>query len=582
MTALGEKLRLAARMVSLGSRGAGRRLVARVRRPFSRAGRTPEKVLIAPQDLRTSDPTRAGEIYAGTFALAGRRIEAGGASPFLAPSPSRDFAAALHGFGWLRHLRAADTALARANARSLVDEWISLHGGGEPAARAPEVTARRLISWICHSPLIVEGADRAFYRRFLKSLARQSRLLAAAAPATPEGAPRILVAGALCYSGLCLSGEPRMLKAAAKSLGEALDAQILADGGHVGRNPATLVELLLDLIPLRQAFAARSVSPPQGLISAIDRMTPMLRFFRHGDGEFAQFNGAGPTSADLVATILAYDDARGAPVEDAPHSGYQRLVAGPSLVLMDAGGPPPFALSAEAHAGCLSFEFSNGPERLIVNCGAPRFGRADWQDAARATAAHSTATVGEESSCRFAADLLRRLIGPRVLSGPREVVTTRRRDERGVSVVVSHDGYADRFGLTHERAVTLAPDGRKLTGRDAFRVIDGRPAPTPDPAVALRFHLHPSVRASARQDGQSVVLAPPDGTGWTFSAPGFAVALEESVYLASSHGPRRTEQIVIHTTARAAPDIAWSLEQMASEPAKRRMPVAEEFTPLPL
>ena len=119
-----------------------------------------------------------------------------------------------------------------------------------------------------------------------------------------------------------------------------LDRQILPDGGHVSRNPGALIELLLDLLPLRQAFAARNVAPPPALNNAIDRMMPMLRFFRHGDGSFAQFNGMGPTAPDLLATILAYDDARGAPLANAPHSGYQRVDAGRSAGdLMDTGAP---------------------------------------------------------------------------------------------------------------------------------------------------------------------------------------------------------------------------------------------------
>ena len=70
---------------------------------------------------------------------------------------------------------------------------------------------------------------------------------------------------------------------------------MLPDGGHASRNPGALIELLLDLLPLRQAFAARNVPPPAALNNAIDRMMPMLRFFRHGDGNFALFNGMGPT-----------------------------------------------------------------------------------------------------------------------------------------------------------------------------------------------------------------------------------------------------------------------------------------------
>ena len=73
---------------------------------------------------------------------------------------------------------------------------------------------------------------------------------------------------------------------------------MLPDGGHVSRNPGVLVELLLDLLPLRQAFAARNVPPPNAVLNAMDRMMPMLRFFRHGDGNFALFNGMGPTASD--------------------------------------------------------------------------------------------------------------------------------------------------------------------------------------------------------------------------------------------------------------------------------------------
>ena len=59
--------------------------------------------------------------------------------------------------------------------------------------------------------------------------------------------------------------------------------------------PGALIELLIDLLPLRQTFAARNIAPPPALLNAIDRMMPMLRFFRHGDGNFALFNGMSAT-----------------------------------------------------------------------------------------------------------------------------------------------------------------------------------------------------------------------------------------------------------------------------------------------
>ena len=107
--------------------------------------------------------------------------------------------------------------------------------------------------------------------------------------------PRLQAIVALTYAALCMQAQARMLKSVTRLLIAELDRQILPDGGHASRNPGALIELLLDLLPLRQAFAARNVPPPAALNNAIDRMMPMLRFFRHGDGTFALFNGMGPT-----------------------------------------------------------------------------------------------------------------------------------------------------------------------------------------------------------------------------------------------------------------------------------------------
>ena len=93
-----------------------------------------------------------------------------------------------------------------------------------------------------------------------------------------------------------MQGSPAICARLCAALIDELRTQILPDGGHVSRNPGALIELLADLLPLRQLFTARNLQPPQAINNAIDRMMPMLRFFRHGDGNFAQFNGMGPTA----------------------------------------------------------------------------------------------------------------------------------------------------------------------------------------------------------------------------------------------------------------------------------------------
>jgi len=294
-----------------------------------------DRLVIAPQDLRTADATRAAEIYAGRFAFAGKVVICDRRSPFEMTPPSDEWAFVLLSFAWLRHLRAADSAITRANARSLIDEWINIQGSWHPIGWQPEILSRRIICWLSQSPFILQDADARFYRRFIRSLSRQVRFLRRNLKDCRAGLPCLQALIALTFATLCLQGLSGQLRPNARRLIEELRAQILPDGGHISRNPGALIELLIDLLPLRQLFSARNLQPPQALNNAIDRMMPMLRFFRHPDGNFAQFNGMGPTPVDLLATVLAYDDARGTPVANAPHSGYQRIESGGTLIIMD-------------------------------------------------------------------------------------------------------------------------------------------------------------------------------------------------------------------------------------------------------
>ncbi|BCP55680.1 heparinase [Kaistia sp. 32K] len=519
-------------------------------------GQVPERLLIAPTDLRTADPTIANDIYAGRFVFAGEVVDVAGFSVFEIEAPSRAWAERLHSFGWLRHLRASDLAVSRSNARALVDEWIRFQKNHDRAARDPDVTARRILSWLAQTPLVLEGCDHGFYRRFMRSLTRQVRHLRRVARDVQPGLPRLRVMMALAAAGLSLSDQPRMVRQVSRWLDQELQRQILPDGGHVGRNPGTVLEILVDLLPLRQAYTARGQQPSAVLLGAIDRMMPMLRFFRHGDGSFARFNGMGETQLGLLATVLAYDDARGSAGRNAPFVGYQRLEAGDTVILMDTGAPPPPALSLDAHAGCLSFEMSVGRQPLIVNCGVPGPGAAALRRMARTTAAHSTVTLNDSSSCRFLnGGFLADRLGEAIVWGPGRVDVAREEDRGQTTVTATHDGYVSRFGIRHQRRIVLSPYGDRVDGVDAFTSVarGGRDA------FAIRFHLHPAISAERIGNGEAVLLGLPDGSAWEFGAPGLEVVWEESIRLSDIRGSRRTGQIVVYGRALNQAEVHWYL-----------------------
>jgi uncharacterized heparinase superfamily protein len=531
-------------------------------------GRT-DRLIIAPHDLRTADATRAAEIYAGRFVFAGKIVTCHGRSIFDLEPPSEDWEVALLGFGWLRHLRAADTALTRANARSLVDDWISNQAKKRPVGRRADVLARRVISLLSQAPLVLGDTDGKFYRRYLRGLTREIRYLRYTMLDIADGVPRLQVLIALCYASLCLANQARHIRAATRKLSDELQRQILPDGGHISRNPGALIELLIDLLPLRQTFAARNIAPPPALLNAIDRMMPMLRFFRHGDGSFALFNGMSSAPSDLLATLLAYDDTHGAPMANMPHTGFQRLDAGAMTVIMDTGAPPPPSVSQDAHAGCLAFELSSGPSRIVINCGMPATGRDNWRSFARGTAAHSTLTYHDTSCCQFVefSAMKRLLQGAPIVSGPANVESYREVVANGVLLTTSHDGYLARCGVVHRRVLMVAHDGSRLDGEDTVSPAPGARIKGNETDYALRFHLHPSVKASRLSDARGVMLVLPNRDVWTFEALDDKVGLEDSVFLAGNDGPRRTAQIVIRQDSRHASSIRWSFVRSTTSPS---------------
>ena len=542
-----------------------------------------DRLLLSPQDLRTADATCASEIYAGRFAFAGKVVICDGRSPFEMEPPSDEWAVELYGFGWLRHLRAADNAITRANARALVDEWITHQRKWQRVAFRPDVLSRRVMSWISQAPLIMQDTEAHFYRRFMRSLNRQLHALRNSATEAREGYPQLQVTIALTYASLCMESQERNIRNVTKKLTEQLEAQILPDGGHIGRNPGTLIELLLDLLPLKQAFTSRNIQPPAALLNAVDRMMPMLRFFRHDDGNFALFNGMGATGADLIATILAYDDVRGEPVSNAAHSGYQRLKLNNMLLIMDTGMPPPMDMSQEAHAGCLAFELSSGGQRIVVNCGLPLINRESWRQVARATAAHSTVSFNNASSCRFREEgAFRQIVGVPIVDGPTRVPVARSEHEDSLVLRASHDGYSRRFGVIHQRAVMLTAGGSKLEGEDVFMPTHGEMLPQGSrDEFAVRFHLHPTIKASRRSDGHGAMLVLPNKDVWNFDSHEDRVEVEESVYLGGSEGPRRAQQLVIYGRARQVPRVHWTFSHTPRAPQRKGADAAAKRPPEP-
>jgi uncharacterized heparinase superfamily protein len=452
-----------------------------------------------------------------------------------------------HGFTWLRDLRVIGTDAARMRARALVADWIATGGAAAVAAR-PDVAGARIASWLAHYDFFAASADDEFRQKLMWRLVSDARMLSAALPTEELDGRAFTALRGLIAVSVALPDHAAYLTRALRFLPQEIGRQILPDGGHAERSPGAQLEVLRELIDIRALLHTGGVAPPAALGAAIDRCALALRTLRHGDGSLALFNGTRDELPSMIELILGQAGRNARPPASLPDAGFYRLQAGRTVLIADAGAPPPPGLDRLSHAGTLSFELSVGRDRLIVNCGpAPAGGAAAnvWIDAARATAAHSTLVIADTSSSE---------LKPAGLGRRPQHVTAERQEANGAHwLEASHDGWKKGFGAIHRRRLYMAESGEDIRGEDVIEASAGQP-------YAIRFHLHPSVTANVQQDGEGVLLRVASG-GWRLRAEGAQVSLEESIYLGGPE-PRRTEQVVLTGRADAAQHVKWAITRV--------------------
>ena len=432
------------------------------------------------------------------------------------------------GHEWLRDLRAVGTERARRKAQGLLGDWLARKDHWQEASWRHASLGERIANWIEFYEFYAPDLPDETHAMLLTSLTRQQRHLLRTLPDHLTLLDNLMAIKGLIYSGLALQDSEKCVSLALVALTRQLDEEFLPDGGHVARNPALLLQLLRYLVDIRAALQVARIEPPPQLAPVIDKAIPALKLFRHGDGALALFHGGGEDSGLMIDALLTISNAKARVARHLPDMGYDRITAGRSLLLADAAPPPERPFDRAAHTGLLSFEFSVGRERLIVNCGAGPEQDAAWRRAMAATAAHSTLTLADTNACAL---LAQGGIGHR----PRSLAAQRYEQDGTHYLDMMHDGYAAKFRTTYHRLLGLTADGEKLSGREALVGPSGHD-------FAIRWHLHPAVQVSLSQGGQSAWLRLPSGAGWKLSVEGGDLSLESSIYCGGI-SPRRTMQL---------------------------------------
>lgn len=462
----------------------------------------------------------------------------------------------IHGFSWLRDLKALGGDTALRCARDYVRGWMETYHKWDEVSWAPGIAGQRIANWIALYSFYGQTGDEEFQHDLMDSMHRQARHIARCLGKQDlSGLSAFYASKGLVFAGLVFDNKDSWLTLGLDRLEIETKKQVLSDGGHISRSPETLMRAIKILMDIRAGLQAGEYPVPAHLDRTIDKMVDVLRFFRYPDKSLAVFHGGQdgqrPCDANLTEAMIRKSSARNKIPLRLENTGYDRLVMGRSLLMVDTAYTPPSPYDRNAHAAPLAFEFMYGKEKIFVNGGSHPT-EPDWRDVLRGTAAHNSMTIDYRNAAEILSD---GHLGRRARK-----VSVHREDKKDAALVeASHDGYIQMNGITHRRRLYLGNHGHDLRGEESLTCSIGMTKPS---EIALRFHLHPRVKVSLIQDGAEALLRLPGGAGWRFFNQGGQMSLENSIYLGTGTRPAKTKQLVLYGLMHS--DVAcikWALQR---------------------
>jgi hypothetical protein len=273
-----------------------------------------------------------------------------------------------------------------------------------------------------------------------------------------------------------------------------LPRQILRDGWHYELSPSYHCQVFGDLIEIASVLQAGALR--EALLAALDRMVVALVGATHPDGTIALFNDGGIGLAYQPSQLLdvhAVLRERRVTIEDGvlafPEAGFYTLRAGDGYLVVDCGPIGPDELIGHGHGDILTFEWSAGGRRIVVDQGTYQYAASSRRIQSRATANHNTVSIGGADMCDF-------FDAHRCGRRARPTVLDYRPTATGFLLEGTHDGFAHLPGRPRPvRCFDARPE--QLTIHD--RLEGGT-----HQAAEGGLLLHPDCRVTLDEDGATV------------------------------------------------------------------------------
>ena len=507
-----------------------------------------EEISFTPKDIWPGDPILGDQLVQGYYNLANKKIYSPEETLWQISNTNTFWQNEAHSFSWLRHLKARSGSLARKHARLLILDWLKLYKNYNNKTWELEVLSRRVSAWITNFDFLLAEKDKNFSDILLKNLFKQIKFLRNQTNKSyfsflekkygleESSIKKIKVLRAVILSSMCFESQLVRFSNYIKILESELKNNFNIDGMHESRSPSTQLQILGDLVTIREAILSKQLKSPGFLETIIKKGAHSLKFFRTAAGTLAIFNGSKQETKFLIDKIINQADGqpRGRGPISLSKSGFEKIVCNGIILFVDTYYNTNKNCSNAPHA----IEINLGKNRFFGSCGTIYKKNKSWRESLLSAAAHSS--------------LILENTNPNRNNGSDAFAFSKRYQKDGSEIVfLRHEGYKNKFTATCTRTIEVNRTGKNIAILEeiqAFKLLK----------FDIRIHLNPKVKVSLSLDKNKALLIL-DGKGWDFSFQGnVKLLLEPSIFVEDNGKVKQTNQLILHgETLEERTEVLW-------------------------
>ena len=461
----------------------------------------------------------------------------------------------LHNFCWLPAL---NIKTEKELGCLIIDQWINNFSNYNEKYWTLDVVTMRLIYWISSYEIIFKNSDLIFRSKVINNIVKQTKHLFKNISLVSSGVDKIKSLAALILVGNSFEQYEEYTQYGLKNLEDELGSFINKDGFVKSKNPEDLFWALYFLVLIKEWLTLSRKQTPAFINIYINSLGICFKFLRFSNGDLPLFNGANHINTEKFYEFL---ESRGYEFENMENifCGYAKIKSKKIELFIDANNPSSMLHSRNYQAGPLSFELASNGIKFICNSGSGKNLGEELSYLSSSTAAHTTVTINDTSSCIFQKNaLIRKYFGNSLIEKHNIFKTEFKNDKEFIQCIIAHDGYEKRFKILHERQITLFKSKNHIEGIDSLKC---KSLENKNLTFSVRFHIHPDIRITKTM-GNDILLSSSEGEGWIFRSPQIPTKIEKNLYFGNPDNIKESSFILLEgNIENENTNIIWHLEK---------------------